>query len=251
MALVQSQQITGKGLGEIPGPLLFLVALSAMSRFPTRPAMEELNWFRCARCTGTNLLRPAYQEQGVVMRPRLLATILLAAAVGASAIPAFADKDNVQFGSTIRVSPGETVHDTICFFCSVDDRGTINGDVVVFFGDVRIDGKANHDVVNFFGDVTASEGSSIGQDLVKFFGSVRLGDNVTVGKDIVCMFADFRAGENVTNGGDRVVQPPWLFWTPLLVLMLILFVIVHEIRQSRRRRMYMAGYPFPPQPPRP
>jgi hypothetical protein len=181
------------------------------------------------------------------MRPRLLAITLLAVALGASAHPAFADKDNVQFGSTIRVAPGETVHDTICFFCSVDDRGTIEGDVVVFFGDVRIDGKANHDVVDFFGDISAGEGSSIGQNLVKFFGTVRLGDNVTVGRDMVCLFSDFRAGENVTNGGDRVIQPPWLFWTPLLVLFVILVVVIREIRHARRRRLFMAGYPFPPQ----
>ncbi|HEY2857801.1 MAG TPA: hypothetical protein VGJ21_05245 [Terracidiphilus sp.] len=183
------------------------------------------------------------------MRPSLLAITLAVAALGASAIPAHADKDNVQFGSTIRVSPGETIHDAVCFFCSVDNRGTVNGDIVVFFGDVHIDGKANHDVVNFFGSVRLDDGATVGQDLVKFFGSVRLGNDVNVGKDIVCLFANFREGDNVTNGGDRVVQPPWLFWTPLLVLFLIVTVVVREIRHSRRRRMYMAGFPM--QPPRP
>ena len=182
------------------------------------------------------------------MRLRL-PLFLLAAALTALSLPASAERDRVQFGSTIRVAPGDTAHDTVCFFCSVEDRGTIEGDVVVFFGNVYIDGKANHDVVNFFGNVKAEPGSSIGQDLVKFFGSIRLGDNVTVGKDIVCMFGDFRAGENVTNGGDRVIQPPWLFWTPMLVLFLIVFVLVREIRHARRRRMFMAGFPM--QPPRP
>lgn len=183
------------------------------------------------------------------MRLRLLVPFLLAVALGASSPAAFANNDRVQFGSNIHVAPGETIHDAVCFFCNVENRGTVNGDIVVFFGSVHIDGQANHDVVNFFGDVTAADGSSIGQDLVKFFGGVRLGDNVTVGKDIVCMFADFRTGENVTNGGDRVVQPAWLFWTPLFVLTLIIVVIVREIRHSRRRRMFMAGYPM--QPPRP
>ncbi len=183
------------------------------------------------------------------MRLRLLIPILIAVALGASSPAAFANKDNVQFGSNIRVAPGETIHDAVCFFCSVDNRGTVEGDIVVFFGSVRIDGKANHDVVNFFGNVTAADGASIGQDLVKFFGTVRLGDNVNVGKDIVCMFADFHAGDNVTNGGYRVVQPPWLFWTPLFILTLIIVVVVREIRHSRRRRMFMAGYPM--QPPRP
>jgi hypothetical protein len=182
------------------------------------------------------------------MRLRLLVPFLLAVALGASSPAAFANKDNVQFGSNINVASGETIHDAVCFFCNVDDRGTVEGDIVVFFGSVRIDGKANHDVVNFFGNVTLADGSSIGQNLVKFFGTVRLGDNVNVGKDIVCMFADFHAGENVSNGGDRVVQPPWLFWTPLFVLFLILFVVVREIRHARRRRMYMAGYGMPPRP---
>jgi hypothetical protein len=181
------------------------------------------------------------------MRPRLLAFILAAVVLGA--IPAHADNDRVQFGSNIRVAPDETIHDAVCFFCSVDDRGTVNGDIVVFFGSVRLDGKANHDVVNFFGSVNAGEGASIGEDLVKFFGTVRLADNVTVGKDIVCLFASFRAGDNVTNGGDRVVQPPWLFWTPLLVFFIIITVVVREIRHSRRRRLFIAGYPM--QPPRP
>ena len=84
------------------------------------------------------------------MRLRLPALVLIAVALGASAIPAFADKDNVQFGSTIRVGPDQTIHDAVCFFCSVENQGTINGDIVVFFGNVRLDGHANHDVVNFF-----------------------------------------------------------------------------------------------------
>lgn len=183
------------------------------------------------------------------MRLRMPVLLLAIAALATFALPASAEKDRVQFGSTIHVAPGETAHDTVCFFCSVDDRGTVEGDIVVFFGNVHIDGHANHDVVNFFGNVKAEAGSSIGQDLVNFFGSIRLGDDVTVGKDIVCMFGDFRAGENVTNSGDRVVQPAWLFWTPLLVLFLIVFVIVREIRHARRRRMFMAGFPM--QPPRP
>jgi len=176
------------------------------------------------------------------MRLRLFALVLAAVALGAS--PAFADKDNVQFGSSIRVGPDQTIHDAVCFFCSVENHGTVNGDIVVFFGNVHIDGHANHDVVNFFGRVTAEDNSSIGQDLVNFFGGVRLGENVTVGKDIVCMFGSFRAASTASNGGDRVVQPAWLFWTPLLVLFLIVYVIVHEIRAQRRRRLYMAGgYP--------
>ena len=180
------------------------------------------------------------------MRLRPLALVLFALALGGFASSASAENDNVQFGSNIHVAPGQTVHDTVCFFCGVEDEGTVEGDVVVFFGNVHIDGHANHDVVTFFGNVTASDDSAIGESLVNFFGTTRLGENVTVGKDIVSMFGSFRAAGSASNGGDRVVQPAWLFWTPLLVLFLILFVVVREIRHARRRRLYMAGFPYPP-----
>jgi hypothetical protein len=179
------------------------------------------------------------------MRPRLLHITMLSAALAASSLSAHASKDVVQFGSNIEVGPGSTAHDTICFFCSVNDRGTIEGDIVVFFGDVRIDGHANHDVVNFFGRVSAQDESSIGQDLVSMFGSVRLGENVTVGKDLVAMFGGTRIASTVTVGGDRVVQPGWVFWGPLLIFLLVVTLIVREIR-SHRRRLLMRGYPFPP-----
>lgn len=108
------------------------------------------------------------------MRHRLPKHLLMILALAFSAIPAFADRDQVQFGSNIHVGPGETVHDTVCFFCNVDDRGTVEGDIVVFFGSVHIAGHANHDVVNFFGSVTADDDASIGQDMVSMFGTVRL-----------------------------------------------------------------------------
>lgn len=178
------------------------------------------------------------------MRLRLFALILLAAAF---ALPARADNDVVQFGSTIHVAPGETVHDAVCFFCSVDNRGTVQGDIVVFFGDVHLAGTADHDVVNFFGSVRAEDNSSIGQDLVNFFGAIRLGENVTVGKDMVSMFGSYHGASTATNGGDRVIQPAWLFWGPLLLVILVVYFAVHELR-GYRRRMYLRGYPMPPPP---
>lgn len=179
------------------------------------------------------------------MRPRVFCICLVAILFGSLATTARAEKDLVQFGSKIEIAPGESAHDTVCFFCGVDDRGTVNGDIVVFFGNVHINGQANHDVVTFFGNVTVEDNSSIGQDMVNFFGNVRLGQNVTVGKDAVSMFGSFRAAPTASIGGDHVVQPAWLFWGPLLVLVLIIVVIVHEIRAARRRA-YLRGYPFPP-----
>lgn len=180
------------------------------------------------------------------MRLRLLVLCFVALAF---ALPARAENDMVQFGSSIHVAPGETVHDTVCFFCSVDNRGTVQGDIVVFFGDVHLAGNANHDVVDFFGGVRAEDNSSIGQDLVNFFGSIRLGDHVTVGKDIVSMFGSFRSAPTASNGGDRVTPPALLFWGPLLAVFLVIYFVVHELRGYRHRRMYAQGYPMPPPPP--
>jgi len=182
------------------------------------------------------------------MRLRLLVLCFLAIAFVS---PARADNDMVQFGSTIHVAPSETIHDAVCFFCSVDNRGTVQGDIVVFFGDVHLAGAANHDVVDFFGSVRADDNSSVGEDLVNFFGGIRLGDNVTIGKDMVSMFGSYHSAPTATNGGDRVIQPPWLFWGPLVALFLIIYFVVHELRSHRQRRLYMRGYPMPPPPPPP
>jgi hypothetical protein len=165
---------------------------------------------------------------------RSLGAALFALAI---CIPAYAAKDLVQFGSTIDVPANDKVHDTVCFFCSVNVKGTVEGDIVVFFGSVRIDGHANHDVVNFFGDVTASNDSSIGHDMVNFFGGVHLGKNVTVGQDAVVMFGSMHSDESASVGGSRVVEPGWIFWGPLLFLVIGVYVVVHEVRGYNRRRM--------------
>ena len=165
---------------------------------------------------------------------RLLGLTLL---LLAGLTPARAAQDVVQFGDSITVGPQETIHDAVCFFCSVLVKGTVNGDVVVFFGNVHVEGNANHDIVNFFGGVTAGNDTSIGHDLVNFFGTVRLGQNVSVGQDTVVMFGDLRATDSDTFGGSRVVQPGWVFWGPFLALALGIAFVVHEFREQRRRRI--------------
>jgi hypothetical protein len=160
---------------------------------------------------------------------------------GVLARQARASEDVVQFGNKIEVGKNDTVQDAVCFFCSIDVDGTVNGDVVAFFGSVRINGHANHDVVNFFGNVSAADNSSIGDDLVNFFGGVRLGENVDVGKDTVVMFGSLRAASTVSFGGDRVVQPGWIFWVPLLAIGLGISFLVQEVR-GRRQRRFLRGY---------
>ena len=182
------------------------------------------------------------------MFQRLLTASLLASVFAFTSTPARADRDIVQFGSNITVPAGSTAHDTVCFFCSVHDEGTVEGDIVVFFGNVHIAGAAHHDVVNFFGTVRAEDNATIGHSLVSFFGGIRLGENVAVGQDMVAMFGGVRAPESVSVGGNRVQQPAWLFFTPLLVLGTIIVLIVREIR-AHRRRQFFAAYPMPPVPP--
>jgi hypothetical protein len=176
----------------------------------------------------------------------LLATFVFAAA------PAHADRDAVQFGSNIEVPEGSSVHDAVCFFCSVNVRGVAEHDIVVFFGNVHIANAANHDIVAFFGNVRADDNATIGHDLVNFFGVVRLGENVSVGNDVVAMFGAIHAADSVFIHGNRVVQPGWILWIPLMLFGGLIALIVSYFRRYRRRQMYASGYPpFPPQPPPP
>ncbi len=184
------------------------------------------------------------------MPQRLFSVLLLFSALLFTAGPARADKDAVQFGSKIVVPEGESVHDAVCFFCSVNARGDIDHDVVVFFGDVHIAHQSKHDVVVFFGSVHADDNADIGHDVVNFFGNVHLGENATVGNDLVVMFGGLDAAGTANVSGTRFAQPIWVFWTPLLVLGLVITLVVRGIRESRRRQ-YFAAYGYPPMPPPP
>ena len=181
------------------------------------------------------------------MIQRMLAVSLLGAAFVAASTPARAEGDVVHFFSNIHVAPKATVHDAVCFFCSVDVEGEAKGDIVAFFGDIHIASAADHDVVDFFGGVSADDNAQIGNDLVNFFGMIRLGENVSVGRDMVAMFGIVRAPESVSVGHDRVGMPAWIFFGPLIIFGLVVILIVHEFR-AYRRRQFLRGYPFPPQP---
>ena len=181
------------------------------------------------------------------MKRRLFNLCLLTAALAALVLPAHASRDEVQFGSAIHVPRDASIHDAVCFFCDVDADGVVEGDIVVFFGDVHVANAANHDVVNFFGSIKVDDNAHVGQDMVSMFGSVRLGEDVSIGKDLVAMFGGgVRAAESVTVGGDRVVEPAWIFWGPLLAIVLLVIFVVRELR-THRRRAFMR-YPIPPRP---
>jgi hypothetical protein len=179
------------------------------------------------------------------MIQRMLFALLAAAALPLAAAPARADNDAVHFGSNIDVPPDATIHDAVCFFCSVNVEGKVNGDVVVFFGSVHVAGSADHDVVSFFGGVRADDGAQIGQDLVNFFGLTRLGENASVGHDMVVMLGSAQVADSATVGHNRVVQPGWVLDVPLIIMIVVLIVVVREYR-AYRRRLFYRGYPFPP-----
>jgi hypothetical protein len=176
---------------------------------------------------------------------RLFILTLLCAALASTC--ARAENDSVQFFSNIDVPADSTVHDAVCFFCSVNIEGNSTGDVVVFFGSVHIASDAGHDVVTFFGNVTADDNATIHHDLVNFFGSVRLGQDVHVGEDLVSMFGNLRTSNGVTVEGNRVVQPAAFFYIPFAVFMVILILIIREIRAWRRRAL-LRYYGYPPHP---
>ena len=187
-------------------------------------------------------------EEAHMILKRILAITMLGAAFAAASVPAHADSDDVHFFEDIRVAPNSPAHDTVCFFCSVDVEGEVNGDVVVFFGDVHISGKAHHDVVNFFGEVTADDNAQIGNDLVSFFGFVKLKKNVSVGRDMVSMLGAVDTDASVSIGHDHVEFPFWIALIPFLIIFGIVWLIVHQVRENRWRR-YMAQHPAPPFPP--
>jgi hypothetical protein len=167
---------------------------------------------------------------------RIFGVALLALAFVVLSTPARAAQDVVHFGSSIDVGANEEIHDAVCFFCSVNVQGTVNGNIVSFFGSVRISGHAEHDVVDFFGDVKVSDDSSIGHDLVNFFGSVWLGENASVDRDAVVMFGSMHSAPSASFGGNRVVEPGWIFWGPFLLIFAGIYFVVHEIQGYRRRR---------------
>ncbi len=180
---------------------------------------------------------------------RLPVLCLTMAVLSLAAIPARADRDVVQFGSRIVVPANSSVHDAVCFFCSVDAQGPIDHDLVVFFGDVNIHSLANHDVVSFFGDVHVDSNASVTHDLVHFFGDVNLGENASVGNDMVLLFGDLRAASSASVVGNRVIEPAWLLLIPLGLFAGFIWLIVSFFRSWRERNMYYQGYP--PHPPAP
>jgi hypothetical protein len=139
------------------------------------------------------------------------------AALFSVARPAFASSnDRVSFGQRIVVGENETADDLVCFLCSIDIKGTVDGDVVSFLGGVKSKGPIHGDVVSFLGDVDLADAGSIDGSLVVMGGNLHKGAESRV-------------------GSDRVVFPVTIVLLPFLFLAALLWAIV---RLFRRRPVY-------------
>lgn len=186
------------------------------------------------------------------MLRRVYVIAFLAAAITLAAAPARANQDAVHFFSDIDIPANGEVRDAVCFFCSVEAEGQVNGDVVVFFGHTHIAGQAHRDVVNFFGSVDVDDESSVGRDLVDFFGSVQLGNNASVGHDMVAFFGRTRVAQTATVANSTVFLPGLFLDVPLVLFVIVAIVVAREYRAWRWRRYYAScpyPYPYPPPPP--
>jgi len=135
------------------------------------------------------------------------------------------ERDAVQFANNIVIHEGEEVHDAVCFLCSIENDGTVHGDMVAFAGNIRVRGHAEHDAVAFLGSVSLGENASIDHDVVVFAGSLRNGPGSSIGR-------------------DRVVFPLFLFLVPLLFVLGFLALIVWSVRALMYRNRPV--YPMPP-----
>jgi hypothetical protein len=170
---------------------------------------------------------------------------MLCAMLFGYALPVRASEGTVQFFSNLNVPADGQVTDAVCVFCSITVDGKVTGDVVAIFGNVKLSGDAQHDVVNIFGNIQAEKGSSIEGDVVSVFGLIRLGERVTVGQDLTSILSSVDSADSAAVLGNRTIVPGYVFFVPLGILVLIVFVVVREIRAQKRMRA-LRGFPVPP-----
>ncbi len=149
----------------------------------------------------------------------LTVLIFLAAMLTAGSKPAFAgSNDRVSFAQRIVVHQDESVSDVVCFLCTIENHGTIDGDVVSFLGGVKTEGPVHGDLVSFLGDVSlAGEGSIDG--------------------DLVVMGGNLHKSADTRLGASQVIFSPAIFLLPFILLGI---VVLGVTRIFRRRPVYFA-----------
>lgn len=139
-------------------------------------------------------------------------------------------QDRVGLFTTINIAEDRPAGDVACMFCTVNVDGDIHGDVAVLFGTVN--GSAER---------------TISGDVAVLFSTLRLGENSAVKGDLASAFSTVDLPSSASVAGDRAIFATGLgavvVTAPLLLLIGIVWLVVHLVRENRSRYQ-----PYPPAP---
>lgn len=139
-------------------------------------------------------------------------------------------QDRVGIFTTINISEDRPAGDVACMFCTVNLDGDVHGDVAVLFGTVN--GSADR---------------TISGDVAVLFSTLRLGENSSVKGDLASAFSTVDLASSANVSGDRAIFATGLgaivLAAPLLLLLGVIWLIVHLVRENRARYQ-----PYPPAP---
>lgn len=139
-------------------------------------------------------------------------------------------QDRVGMFTTIDISEDRPAGDVACMFCTVNVNGDVHGDVAVLFGTVN--GGADR---------------TISGDVAILFSTLRLGEDSRINGDLASAFSTTDLPASTSVHGDRAIFATGFGITvllaPLLLLLGIVWLIVHLVRDNRARYQ-----PYPPAP---
>ena len=139
-------------------------------------------------------------------------------------------QDRVGMFTTINISEDRPAGDVACMFCTVNMNGDVHGDVAVLFGTVN--GDADR---------------TISGDVAVLFSTLRLGENSSVKGDLASAFSTVDLPSSANVSGDRAMFSTGfgllVLVAPLLLLIGIIWLVVHLVRENRARYQ-----PYPPAP---
>ncbi len=93
--------------------------------------------------------------------------------------------DRTQFIRNIVIEPGEEVGDALCFFCSIQVRGTVSVDAVAIGGGIEVQGAVEGDAVAAGGGIRLSPRAKVDGDAVAVGGRLERDPKSSVGGDAV------------------------------------------------------------------
>ena len=117
------------------------------------------------------------------MKTRLQLLVLLCLLVIAPGIRGQEAADRQQYGRDIVVQAGETAGDLLCYYCSIQVRGIVNGDAIAIGGGIEIDGTVAGDAVAVGDGIRLGPGAKVGGEAVAAGGRIERGSQSRVGGD--------------------------------------------------------------------